>query len=175
MSALLWLLFLNGLCLPMAVLGHRRMLQKHPEWIKEPAQGVAFRHAVIAAGVLWVVGSAGAGLWGFTVWVVVYHAIFLGAQVAVYLAFFCVSESGRRYYLLVCLHREPGLTESELAERYPNEGILARRLERLLAWGVVRRVDAGYLLVKRSSYHSARFFYIWGRILGFRWFPHRKR
>ncbi len=170
MIPVVWILALNALCVPAAIVLQRFWLRAHPVRADLPAQGSAARCTLVSCLALWLAGSIGGFSWGFPALLPIFHGIFLGAQGLVYIAVFCVSESGRRYYLLEQLDRQPGITPEALAATYPDRDILERRLARLLAWGVISRRDDRCRLQKRSSYYYSLFFRLWGKCLGFTWF-----
>lgn len=101
-------------------------------------------------------------LWG------VYTGTILGAMAAILISILCVSESGRRFYLLHMI--ESGVASlAELRSRYGHQHMVGLRLERLLKWGVVEERDGRYRMVRWSAYVYAKFFHLWGRLLGFHW------
>jgi hypothetical protein len=88
-----------------------------------------------------------------------------------YFTFLCVSESGRRYYLLRILNESTeGLSKTQLHQLYGKQYMIDIRLTRLLAWGVVEQIGERLVLRKKSFYVYSMFFYAWARLLGYRWF-----
>ena len=97
-----------------------------------------------------------------------YLAVLLGSAALVMISVLCVSESGRRFYLLHLIDSGVG-SLTELRARYGHEHMMEARLERLLKWRVLRESVGRLQMVKWTAYAYSRFFHLWGRLLGFHW------
>ena len=88
----------------------------------------------------------------------------------VYISILCVSESGRRFYLMHLIEQSGGMSLAALRKAYGQEHMLGVRLDRLTTWKLIRETDSRYRLVRIAPYLYSRFFHLWGRLLGIRWF-----
>ena len=147
----------------------RLLLILFPWRRSHPAQGTFTLAALAAlAGVLSVmVLFSGSPLFDES-WLLLYLTGLLGAAALVMISVLCVSESGRRFYLLHLI--EGGIRSlPQLRERYNHDHMLETRLERLLKWRVLEDRGGRYWLVRWSAYWYSQFFRLWGRLLGFHW------
>lgn len=155
---------------PILTIGTTRLLLMIFPWRRQhPAQGTFGIAAVCSLIMLLCLISfvVGGTLFEKVLWVV-YAGANLGAMAAILISILCVSESGRRFYLLHMI--ESGVASlAELRSRYGHQHMVALRLERLLKWGVVEERDGRYRVVRWSAYVYAKFFHLWGRLLGFHW------
>jgi small-conductance mechanosensitive channel len=171
MSDTLQLLFLLFLYIPATLLVNRLILFARPSRRHLPAQGTI---AASACAALVLVALAGGVLLGSSlsekiVWMG-YLLILLGCGALIYVSVMCVSESGRRFYLMSLIEKSSGMTSNELQNIYGKDHMLTVRLERLCAWGVLVKSGDGYQLKKVSAFYYSRIFYLWGILLGFSWF-----
>jgi hypothetical protein len=165
---------ITSLCLaaylPMVLALHAGWYRMNPKLKEGPAQGPAIQCVGLAAAAILAVLALVLppdGEW-------LSHLIFAGLALAslgtFYFSFLCVSESGRRYYLLVLLANSgAGLSKDELARLYGKDYMIDVRLSRLLAWGVVEEAQGKLILRKWSFYAYSSFFCAWARLLGYRW------
>jgi hypothetical protein len=157
--------------LPLVLVLHAAWYRINPALQKVPAQGPAIQ--VVAAVAVAVVGFLGLVLPQDEEWIshLLFAAFGLASLATFYFSFLCVSESGRRYFLLTLLARsDHDLSRDELAAMYGKDYMIEVRLGRLLAWGVVSEVDGRLFLRKRAFYIYSAFFHGWARLLGYRWF-----
>jgi hypothetical protein len=159
------------LYIPVTLSLNRLQLRVRPAARNRPGQGpvllsgLASLAACLAAGaVLLGDSSAEKLLWTG------YLGLLLACALLVFLSVMCVSESGRRFYLMHLVDRHPGMRPGALKAAYGRDHMLDVRLERLCSWKVLQRHGDRYFLAKHSAYLAARFFELWGRLLGFRWF-----
>lgn len=100
-----------------------------------------------------------AGVYGFLVY---------GSLAYSYFHFFNLSETSRRGRILYELKRNGPMSAEALARRYPPEGQIPVRLERLVA---LRQLECGsgrYRLKGRILWLAAFILMAWGEVLGFR-------
>jgi hypothetical protein len=156
--------------LPVVFVLHAVWLRLRPALKTAPAQAVAFQAAF---------GMVGVFLFGIG-WTLrddpecASHLLFaflgLGFLGGFYFLFICLSESGRRYFLLTLLARaESPLSKQELADRYGKDYIIEIRLNRLLAWGTIEEANGRLYMKKWSFYLYCSFFHKWAQLLGYRW------
>lgn len=153
----------------LSLLLSRMLLAVFPWRRDHPAQGTFTLAAVLAwaVGLVLVCGLL-EGPVAERLWWLAYLGALLGAAAVVMISVLCVSESGRRFYLLHLI--ESGVASlPELRARYGHDHMLEARLERLLRWRVLRESAGRYYLVKWTAYAYSRFFHLWGRLLGFQW------
>jgi hypothetical protein len=164
-----------ALYLPLVLLFHLVWYRLAPELKDAPAQGPAIK--VVGAGAGIVFGALALLLpFDAEYFSHLLFAIFGIVSLATfYFTFLCVSESGRRYYLLTLLARTPTpLSRDELASLYGKDYMIEVRLGRLLTWGVVSELDGNVTLKKYSFYLYSAFFYGWACLLGYRWFEKQR-
>lgn len=164
-------LLLAAAHVPLSLLLNRLTLKLRPQKRDLPAQGTFFKSALLA---LLLLGSLcpfllGEGPRERFLWSL-YVVVLLGCQCLVFISVMCVSESGRRFFLLVRIAANPGVGLEALKASYRGDDMLTIRRERLVHWGVMEARAGRLVLKKRSAYLYSLFFYLWGRLLGFRWF-----
>lgn len=169
-----FLIFATLACLgfvPLCLLLNRLWLRLQPHLRGQPAQGTIARSGLLAlelvmgcASLLWPPLNVAASV------DLLYLGLILLCQFMVYLPVLCVSESGRRFFLMAMIASQPGLPVADLASRYGRDQMLAVRLERLVHWGALTRRGDRYYLRKPGAWLLSQFFFAWGRLLGFRWF-----
>jgi hypothetical protein len=171
MQELFILLLLTALYFPVTLLVNRALLAVFPQLRQGPAQGIIAMAsllsflAFVAAGA-WILGKGPAGI---VVWAV-YLAIVIGCMALVYVSTLCVSESGRRFYLMHLIEQSGGMPLEALRKAYTRDHMLSIRIDRLMAWKILEKSDSHYRLVRISPYLYSRCFHIWGRLLGIKWF-----
>lgn len=147
-----------------------RVLLRVSRWRRDhPAQGTFTRAAVLAMVILLAAsfGLFEGPLAERLLWLA-YLAGLLGPMAVVMISVLCVSESGRRFYLLHLI--DSGVESlAELRERYGHEHMVEARLERLLKWRVLRQEAGRVWMEKGTAYAYSMFFHLWGRLLGFHW------
>jgi hypothetical protein len=155
---------------PFLVVGMCRLLLRISPWRREhPAQGTVTLAAVAALILdLMLVPVLFPGtLVERTLWII-YMGMLLSAMALVWISLTCVSESGRRFYLLHLI--DTGMRSiRQLRACYGQKEMLTIRIERLLKWQVIVERDGRYYLRRYTAYLYARFFHLWGELLGFRW------
>lgn len=158
--------------LPAVFLLHIAWYRWNPGLKSLPAQGPAAK--VVAVASVIVLGCVGALIPRDNEWLshLVFAALALVSLATFYFTFLCVSESGRRYYLLSVLQKSgTGLSRQDLLRIYGKEYMIEIRLARLVAWRVVERMNDRLILRKKTFYISSMCFYLWARMLDYRWFP----
>jgi len=170
MRELIAVLILTGLYFPLTVGVNRLQVTVFPYKKILPAQGTFLVSGVLGllvcllAGLIVIGGSLSEKLlWS------VYLAAILGCALLVFMSIMCVSESGRRFFLMDLIDKRSGLTLEALKASYGRQHMLAVRLERLCIWNVVHKRGDRYFLVRRTAYLASVFFLLWGRLLGFHW------
>lgn len=163
-----------ALYLPVVLVSHALWYRRAPELQTHPAQGPAIK--VVGGGAALVFAVLAVALPKEAEYLS--HLLFACASLVAlgtfYFTFLCVSESGRRYYLLTLLARTPKpLSRDELAALYGKDYMIDVRLGRLLTWGVVTESNDQIVLQKRSFYLYSSFFYGWALLLGYKWFEKR--
>jgi hypothetical protein len=167
--------FVTVICLavylPIVFALHAAWYRMDPSLQKSPAQGPAIK--VVGFGAILIVALLAVLLPRDAEWLP--HMLFSGLGIAslgtFYFTFLCVSESGRRYFLLTLLARsEKPLSRDELAARYGKDYMIEVRLGRLITWGVVEESNGRLFLKKQSFYIYSAFFHLWAQLLGYRWF-----
>ena len=159
------------LYLPVTVLINRLRLSVSPRRREAPAQGTVTSSALLALCLFLVAGGFLIGDDpGSRIFWLAYLTLVLGSVMLIYVSVMCVSESGRRFYLMHLIEKAGGIRMETLRAAYGREHMLELRLHRLCLWNVLRKVDSRYILVRKSAYLYSLFFYVLGRILGFRWF-----
>lgn len=157
--------------LPATLLIHRTWYRLKPTLKQAHAQGPAIKVvAAVATGSLVFLAVA---LPRDTEYLshMAFALLALTSLGAFYFSFLCVSESGRRYYMLALLAaNQVGLSRDELATRYSKDYMIDVRLARLLAWHVIEEREGKLILSKWSFYASSAFCYYWAKLLCFNWF-----
>jgi hypothetical protein len=172
------LITIGGLAvyLPFVFLLHSASYRVNPSLRESPAQGPAFK--VVAAGALIFLALLAVILPFDGEWVshLIFAVLGLACLGTFYFTFICVSESGRRYFLLTLLERSNRpLTREELAALYGKDYMIDVRLERLVTWGVVEENKGRLLLRKKSFFLYSSFFHAWARVLGYQWFERQRQ
>jgi len=160
-----------ALYMPLVLILHATWYRVNPKLKEGPAQGPAVQCVGISAIAILVVLAL--VLQRDDEWLshLAFAAIALASLATFYFTFLCVSESGRRYYLLRLVNQSrTGLTNDELATLYGKDYMIDVRLSRLLTWVVVEEKDGTLVLRKWSFYVYSSVFYFWARLLGYRWF-----
>ena len=160
-----------ALYLPTVLLLHAAWYRLNPALKDMPAQGPAIK--VVAFGALTLLIVLAFVLDGDSEWLshLLFACIGLASLATFYFSFLCVSESGRRYFLLTLLARsDRPLSREQLAARYGKDYMIDVRLARMIAWGVVDESNGRLFLRKRSFFIYSAFFHTWARLLGYRWF-----
>lgn len=148
----------------------RLQLAMIPAWREQPGQGVFTRSAAAGFVVLMLLGLWLTGPEPSHAERAAHLGLLLGCEALVLVSLFCVSESGRRFYLMSLIDRERELRLSSLKDRYGRREMLDRRLDRLTAWNVLARKNQRWFLRRRSAWWYSLFFFGWGRLLGYKWF-----
>jgi hypothetical protein len=141
-----------------------------PAMREKPGQGVFTRSAAAGFVVLMLLGLWLTGPEPSLAERAAHLGLLLGCEALVLVSLFCVSESGRRFYLMSLIDREKELRLSSLKDRYGRREMLDRRLDRLTAWNVLAKKDHRWFLRRRSAWWYSLFFFRWGRLLGYKWF-----
>lgn len=157
--------------LPIVFALHAAWYRLQPSLQSLPAQGPAIK--VVGAGAILIISALALILPRDAEWIP--HILFSGLGIAslgtFYFTFLCVSESGRRYFLLTLLARsEKPMSREELAAQYGKDYMIEVRLGRLITWGVVEESNGRLFLRKQSFYVYSAFFHLWAQLLGYRWF-----
>jgi hypothetical protein len=160
-------LVLTLLFLPALLLAHRLFYRFFPQKKQLPAQGPAIQCILF---ILILSQLTQLTIDDFSLEKALFLLLFQGSIGAVYYAFFCVSESGRRFYLMDLIDSGKALDRGSLAKQFGKEHLLSVRVERLKQWHVIVEKESRYRLCKKSAYYYSLFFYLWGRFLGFKWF-----
>ncbi|NBD39206.1 MAG: hypothetical protein GVY10_11620 [Verrucomicrobia bacterium] len=150
--------------------GTRLQLGLRPALREKPGQGVFTRSAAAGFGVLFLIGLWLTGPDPSLPERAAHLGLLLGCEALVLVSLFCVSESGRRFYLMSLIDRERELRLSSLKDHYGRREMLNRRLDRLTTWHVLARKDQRWFLRRQSAWWYSLFFYGWGRLLGYKWF-----
>lgn len=161
--------------LPVVLGMHAIWYRVQPNLRDSPAQGPAIK--VVGAGAVLISLTLVLALPrdGEFLSHLLFAAIGLVSLATFYFTFLCVSESGRRYFLLTLLNRtQTPLSRDGLADLYGKDYMIDIRLGRLLTWGVVSEAEGKIVLQKQSFYLYSSFFYVWARILGYQWFQKKK-
>ncbi len=156
----------------LAALGTRAQLHLFPRLRNHPGQGIFTRSAAAGFGLLFLLGLLWTGPEPALSARATHLAVILGCEALVLISLFCVSESGRRFYLISLIDREENPRLSSLKVHYGRRQMLERRLERLRAWNVLRETGGQWVLQRRGAWLYSFFFYAWGRLLGYKWFDH---
>jgi len=170
MADIAQLIFLLVLYLPVTVLVNRLQLLVLPQKRDLPAQGTILRSALITLVLFMALGAwtTGDAIGEKLLWLS-YLGLTLGCGLLVYVSIMCVSESGRRFYLMDLVQQTPGISLEELKNRYGRDHMLSIRLQRLCTWKVLNSNGSVYRLSKISAYLYSRAFQLWGQLLGFTW------
>ena len=164
-----------GAYLPLVFLLHAAWYRLDPALQKAPAQGPAIKAVAICALAVFGILAAVLPRDDERISHLLFAALGVASLGTFYFTFLCVSESGRRYFLLTLLARsEHPLSQDELAALYGKDYMIDVRLGRMIAWGVVEETNGRLFLKKRSFYLYSAFFHAWARLLGYRWFERTK-
>lgn len=164
-----------GLYLPLVFLLHAATYRLQPEKRSVPAQGPAIKAvgfaALMAVATLSFILPRDGEFFSH----LLFAAIVIASLGTFYFSFLCVSESGRRYFLLTLLARsERPLSKEELAALYGKDYMIDVRLGRMITWGVIDDTSGRLFLKKQSFYIYSTFFHLWAQLLGYQWFNRTK-
>jgi hypothetical protein len=159
------------LYLPLVLFVHAAWYRVAPELKQGHAQGPAIKVTGFVAVAMLVVLAVLLPRDGEWLSHLAFAVLALASLVTFYFTFFCISESGRRYYMVALLAgNPPGLTREALAQHYGKDYMVDVRLARLLSWGVIQESQGKLILRKWSFYGYSAFCYYWARLLRFNWF-----
>ena len=171
MRLLVTITLLCFLHVPLSLLLNRLQLRVVPARKTAPAQGTILRSSLASTGILALCGYfLFPGSAADRLFPLLYLLVLLACCALVFVSVMCVSESGRRFYLMNLIDRGAAVDREGLRACYTREHMLSIRLQRLCAWGVLKYKDKRYYLVRPSAYLYSAFFHLWGRLLGFKWF-----
>jgi hypothetical protein len=157
--------------LPAVLFLHAAWYRMNPGLKNSPAQGPAIK--VVAFGALCILVTLAVALPQDAEWLshLLFACVGLASLATFYFSFLCVSESGRRYFLLTLLARNgQPLSREELAALYGKDYMIDVRLGRMITWGVIEETGGRLFLRKQSFYIYSAFFHTWAKLLGYRWF-----
>jgi hypothetical protein len=152
----------------LALLASRVLVVIFPRRRDQPGQGT-FTLAALMASLAFVITSI---VFFHPIWEwLPFHALLAACLSALFISTLCVSESGRRFFLMTLIESKAAVTRSDLARRYGRDQMLELRLERLVQWDVLHK-DAQtqrYQLRKLSAWLYSMIFALWARMLKINW------
>lgn len=171
MQEFLTVFLLLGIYFPVTLLINRLYLLVFPARRDAPGQGSITASAILSLfmALLFGLSCLGDSLPDKVIWFF-YLAVVVGSMAMVYVSVLCVSESGRRFYLMHLIADSGGIQREDLRRAYTSTHMMDIRLQRLTTWKVLEKNGSRYRLRRKTAWLYSSFFHWWGRLLGFTWF-----
>lgn len=164
LSTIIGLLCYVGMVLGIHTGLHRSMVRRGKELTAQQSSFISAQMTTLIMSVVMI-----AMLQSFTLPDSIYWVIVFGVTGNIYFLFICVTESGRRYYLVKLLMQYQRLTKEDFIRLYGHDYIIQMRLERIIAWGIVDENNEVITVRKGGLYWITRCIYWWSKLLGFSW------